>query len=387
MGFGIERRARARRRLLRRAPDAKDVADRLTRLARRMLKDAVVESKRGHVELDLHPSEPSVTLDVDDSGELVVRGHTSFVGPGYHAEIVDRLAPLLEELDFAWAEPFDLAETQRAMCEWVARTLRELPGRVDLGVERPFVVDAPVLSPLGPRDAAWRDAVLADPMHARDIFAWWERAPGDEPRARALLAMWHDVPWRDPLDDREVKLMKRVDRNLRTAREADANLDLPYAEWAELLGYLASDAPHVAEVRERAKSRTPSIGYRRYPLEVELSGGWTIRLPGSFVGAWEDNDERYWATDGLRSVEFTSLTAKENLESAQLLAVAPEQHPVIDRFTSGDACGRAEAYDEDHLRVVHGLVACSPHVAILTCKGERTDEAWALETWRSLKNA
>jgi hypothetical protein len=35
---------------------------------------------------------------------------------------------------------------------------------------------------------------------------------------------------------------------------------------------------------------------------------------------------------------------------------------------------------------VHGLVAQAPHVAILTCKGKRSDEAWALATWRSLRN-
>jgi len=28
----------------------------------------------------------------------------------------------------------------------------------------------------------------------------------------------------------------------------------------------------------------------------------------------------------------------------------------------------------------------APHVAILTCKGKPTDDAWALATWRSLRN-
>ncbi|MGE5186843.1 MAG: hypothetical protein ACM31C_32540 [Acidobacteriota bacterium] len=391
MGFGIDRRARARKRLLRRAPDAKEVADRLGRLARRMLKDAFDEAKRVDgrytVELDFHPAEPSATLAVTADGELALHAHTSFVGPGYHADVIAQLAPLLEELEFVWAEPFELAATQRAMCEWVAATLRDVSGQVDLGVERPFVIDAPVLTPLGPRDDAWRTAVLADPMHARDIFAWWDPgAPGEERRARALLAMWHEVPWREPLDAEERSLMKRVDRDLRAAHRAAPELELPWPEWAELLDHLASEAEHVAEVRERAAGRAPSIGYRRYDLEVELSGGWSFRMPGSFVGAWEDSGERYWATDGDRSLEFTSLTAKEDLDSQKLLAVAPERHPVVDRFSDGARCGRAEAYEDDDVHVVHGLVAQAPHVAILTCKGDPGDEPWALATWRSLRN-
>ncbi len=384
MSFGIERHAAAKRGLFRRKPDPRELADRVGRMARRMLKDQVVRAKPGVVVLQLHPSAREAKLLVEDDGRLVLRGETSFVGPGYHAHAIEAVEPLLAELDLAWVEPFDVPAMQRAMCEHVANELRR--GTRSLGVDRPFVVDAPVLTPLGPRDAAWRDAVLADPMRAEDCFAWREpRAPGHAERASALLSMWHEVPWREPLDENELALMKRVDADLRAARRADRELELPWPEWAVLLEYLAIEGERADAIRERAAGRAATIGYRRYDLEVDLSGGWSMHLPGSFVGSWEDDGERYWATDGQRSIEFQSVTADEGHDAAKLLAIAPERHQVIGRFADGDTHGRAEARDVDGVHVVHALVAHAPHVAILTCKGSPADEPWALAMWRSLR--
>jgi hypothetical protein len=385
VGFGIDRRARTRkgRGLFRRAPEPREVADRLGRLVRRMAKGAVVRTgwrkDRFVVELGFHPAAPAIVLSVEANGELAVRGETGTIGPGYHADVIARLEPMLEELDYVWSEPED--DIPQAMCRWLADELRS-PGQVKLGEIRELVLDAPVLTMLGPRDAVWRDAVLADPSRASDAFAWWQNGPGQAARSRALLAMWHEVPWREPLDKAERDLMTRVDEDLRGALKADPALDLPWAEWAELLDHLGSGDD---EIRERAGEREPVIGYRRHDLIVELSGGWSMRLGGSFVGAWEDEGARYWSTDGDRVVELTTLTANDESDSQRLLDVAPERHPVIDRFSEGSHRGRAEAYDDDGVHIVHGLMSCAPHVAIITCKGAASDEAWALATWRSLR--
>jgi hypothetical protein len=401
MGFAFELRARPRaRRGLRTllgasdARDARRVGERLVRLLPRMWKCARVErggDEEGSthsgagaalsITLDLHPFAPGLRAVVALDGTLVVTGDASGVGPGYHDEAIARWSPILDELDYAWSG--GELDPRGAMLGWLADELRGGASRIGMPAGRRFLLDAPVQTAMGPRDAAWRDAVLADPRAGRDAFAWWERRPGHAARSRAVLAMWHEVPWREPLDKAELAAMKRVDADLQAARSADRELALPYAEWADVVEHLG-DAPRAHELRARATAPAV-IGYRRFDMDVELDGGWSITLPGAFVGSWEDDGARYWATDGGRVVEVTPLETTER-DSAALLAVAPERHPVIGRIVDGARHGRAEAYDEGDVHIVHGLVAVAPRVAILTCKGALRDEPWALATWRSLRN-
>lgn len=384
MGFGIDRRACSRkakgglRALLGKAPDAREVGERLARLARRMFKNQVGDASARRVTLALHPAAPPVRIAVLPDGDLEVKAVTSTVGPGYHADVLARLAPILDELEYAWAS--DEEEPRAAMQRWLADELARGARRIGMP-ERVFHIDAAVQTPMGPRDRAWVDAVIADPERGADAFAWVTAGPGQRERSRALLAMWHEVPWREPLDDAERAVMERVDADLEAARAA--GLDVPWPEWVELRMHLGAELD--AELRAQAGDREPAIGYRRHPMEVELSGGWTIELGGAFVGHWEDDDARWWATDGDRVVEFSSLTAAGEHDSAKLLAVAPEHHPVIERLEEAGRCGRAEAYDDGDVRVVHGLMAAAPNVGIMTCKGSPADEAWALATWRSLR--
>ena len=77
--------------------------------------------------------------------------------------------------------------------------------------------------------------------------------------------------------------------------------------------------------------------------------------------------------------------AQARIRVASHSDLAPAQHPIIATLDEGRRRGRAEAYDEGEVHVVHGLVAAAPEVAILTCKGALTDEPWALATWRGLR--
>lgn len=386
VGFGISRRARSRkakaglRALVSRAPDAREVGERLSRIARRMLGDAVRDVTPRRVTLDFHPAAAPVRIVVLPDGDLEVTGETSAIGPGYHADVLARLAPVLDELDFVWAT--DEPEPRAAMAAWLASELARGATRIGIPPELAFQLDAAVLTSMGPRDTAWRDAVIADPARGADAFAWWDEGPGQLERSRALLALSLEIPWREPLDADEGALMVQVDRDLKAARKANKALELPLAEWAELLGWLGEDE-RAAELRERTGGAIATLGYRRFPLEVTLDAGWTFELPGAFVGSWED--ERYWATDGDRMVELTCLTTTGDQDSAALLAIAPARHPIIEQLVDGDRHGRAEGYDEGGVHVVHGLMAAAPDVAILTCKGAPSDEAWALATWRSLR--
>jgi len=345
-----------------------------------MLGDAVVDASPKRVTLELHPDAGPVRIVVQPDGDLEIRGETAAIGPGYHADVVARLSPVLDELDFVWTE--EEADPRAAMCAWLAAELARGAKRIGIPAELDFQIEAAVLTTMGPRDRAWCDAVIADPSRGADAFAWWDDGPGQLERSRALLAMSLEVPWREPLDAEERSLMKRVDRDLKAARKA--KLDLPYAEWAELLAHLGEDE-RAEEMRARAGDRPAVLGYRRHPILVELESGWKLELGGGFVGSWED--ERYWATDGDRLVEVTCISTTAEHDSAALLAVAPEKHPVIERIEDGDRRGRAEVYDEGDVHILHGLVAVAPEIAIVTCKGTLADEPWALATWRSLRRS
>jgi hypothetical protein len=380
VGFVIERRARSRkarsglRALLGRAPDAAEVRIRLARLLPRMWK-GVVEATAKRITAKLHRFAPAVRFKLEPDADLIVRSDDGGVGPAYHDEVFARLDPILDELDYVWDGP--APDPRAGALAWLADELRGGATQLAMPEGRRFVIDG-VQTALGPRDAAWRAAVLADPAAGRDAFAWWERGPGELARSRALLAMWHDVPWREPFDKAEHALMERVDADLEVAH--DAGLDVPWAEWAELARYLG-DHPRGDRLAEQATGPA-AIGYRRHDTIVEV-GGWSVTLPGAFAGKWEDDGQRYWASDGARVVELALLETTAG-DSATLIEVAPSLHPVIERAAEGERHARAEAYQEDDVHIVHGLVATAPYVAILTCKGRATDEAWALATWRSL---
>ena len=389
VGFRFERRARSRKARTGLAswfgkpPSAREACGRLRRLLPRVWKGAPLSLSSAQITADLHPFAPALEIAIAADGALCVRGEAGAVGPGYCDEAIARLEPVLAELDYAWDETPAPPDIRDAMLLWLAGELRAGATRIGLPADRTFLVDAPIQTAMGPRDAAWRDAVLADPRAGADAFAWWERGPGRLERSRALLAMWHEVPWRAPVDKAERALMERVDADLRAARAADPELALPWAEWAELAGNLG-DGERAGELGGRATGPAV-IGYRRFDMVVDL-GGWSITLPGGFVGAWDDDGARYWATDGDRVIEITTLETTER-DSDKLLDVAPPLHPVIERLSDGDRRGRAEAYDTEGVHVVHGLVASAPHVAILTCKGAERDQPWALATWRSLRLA
>ena len=365
MGFPFELRAKSRKGkgLFRKGPDPREVTERFGRLLRRMYKDAVVGKK-------LVINNVGVAMTVTDEAELVATGD-AWQGPGFVADVVAKLAPILDELDYVWVEPFELTVWQTKLRNQLAEQLREGSTRFGLPAGRKFRIDAPVLTALGPRDAGWSTY--------EDAFPWWETGAGRQSLARALVAMWLEVPWREPLDGDERELMKQVDEDLRAAHEA--KLAVPWDAWKELLAHLGIEDE---EVEEHARGKS-TFGYRRYPLDVELSGGWHVTMPGAMVGHWEDDGARYWATDGDYMIEFSSLTAEGETDSDKLLAVAPEAHPVVERISTGELRGRAETFVDGDVHVLIGLVAEAPHVGILTCKSNTADDTWARTMWKSLR--
>ncbi len=257
MGFAIDRRARSKRpkaglrALLGRAPDAREVGERLIRLARRTFKGKVIDATAKRVTIGIHPYAAPVRIVVLPEGDLEIHAETSAVGPAYHAEVLSRITPILEELEFTLEGETDDPKT--GFATWLADELRRGATRIGMPADRTFKLDAAIgiiQTAVGPRDAAWRDAVLAEPTRGADAFAWWQRGAGREAFSRAQLAMWLDVAWREPLDADERSLMERVDEDLTAARKANPNLPFPFAEWSEILEWLGADDAHAHEIRD-----------------------------------------------------------------------------------------------------------------------------------------
>ncbi|HEY4181195.1 MAG TPA: hypothetical protein VGM90_30330 [Kofleriaceae bacterium] len=387
MGFGISRRARSKRAkgglraLFGRAPDAKEVGTRLSLLAKRVLGGEIIsEVTTKRVTLDLHPEAMPVKIQVLPDGDIEVTGDTARLGPGYHRTISPIIAPLLDEMDFVWADVE--ADPRVAMPEWLSKYLAGGKRSFGLSKEMQFKIDAAVLTPMGPRDAAWRDAVIKDPTTAQDAFAWWEDGAGRAELAAALIGMWLRCPWREPLDTEERDVMMSIDGALRAAKKLDPALPIPYAEWAQVRTYLGADKDRVANLVEKAAGAEATIGYRRFALEVEVDS-WRLDVPGCFVA--NDEEEKYWATDGDRLVELVTITTDGAQSSQELLDIAPPKHPVVERMDDSERRGRVEIEADGDVKVLHGIMASTPHVALLTCKSNTGDIEWARDVWRSLR--
>ena len=149
-----------------------------------------------------------------------------------------------------------------------------------------YQFDGAIGTAMGPRDTAWIKATAADPRQGIDYFSWWEEGQGElmhRPRAKSDVGT--DVRWRPPLTDEETDRLVGAAGLLESAYRLDASLAYPWREWHEILGYLGADTPLAAEVARRADQTPdgPKVGYRRRNVTVDLTGGWTVEVPGSLA--------------------------------------------------------------------------------------------------------
>jgi hypothetical protein len=265
----------------------------------------------GLLAVSLHPAAEDIEFAFDGR-QLTVSAKTSTVGPGYHAYVCEMLRELAAELGATFGPlpgEDDGDETgyfstgsRDALEDEMLAWLLGLAGVVAEGVaegssgfiismstDSSFEFDGAMATPLGPRSSDWLEAVQLDPHSGRDIFPWWSPGLGAEHAAgRALVRMWTEVRWRTPVDDDERELLDKVDRDLRRAHELDPTLLLPWPEWSAILGFLARDDGLAASIRERAAGMAPKIGYRRRPVCVTLTDGWSVRIPGEMASSFDD---------------------------------------------------------------------------------------------------
>jgi hypothetical protein len=377
----------------------------------------------------LHPAAPPAEVRLGASGRVRVSAVTTPAGPGYHAYLCDLLRQFAEDFDLAWEPPDhaadptgyfnhrDRAATEERFLDWLGSAcavaaVRPAPTSVGLPAGHGFHFPADVLTPLGPRSPQWLAAIAEDPTRGRDFFAWWAPCPNAAfYRNRALARLWCDFPWRRPLTEAEGELADQIANDLATAFKLDPAAELPWAEWLELLGTIEADTEGFTvtpsdrvlsvELWKRAgpppAPSSPRIGYRRYPVRVGLTGGWSVRVPGDFAREWED--DRTWTAWSLtRTVWFHALgfTKPDGSRPSAAEAVdvgrrsLPEGEPVAGIDRDGV---RGEAVfgptDEDGRTVwrLSGVAAVEGQLVVCNVYAEDpADRDWVVETWQSLRH-
>jgi hypothetical protein len=381
--------------------------------------------------VDLHPCAEDVEIVVREPGRVAVSAKTSTVGPGYHGYLCDLLHRLGGALAIDWDGPGDGPDTgdetgyfhtgdlqalEDKFLNWLGGVVQIVTEgltrdyqwmMISMAIGHHYRHHGPLVTPLGPRDLHWLEAVAEDPDRGIDLFPWWPAGIGASfYLGRALTRMWRDVRWRAPLTDDEGRLLVDVHLDLARAHRLDPSLDCPWREWRELMddieahfGYVEMEGVDVeAEVRRRAAlspSDAPPIGYRRRPVRVDLTDGWSIEIPGEMTEEWDE--EGLWtAHDTGRAVFFKSYRLSKDDGSK------PATREILDGLTLPEGrrighrkegmVGRAalvvpDRGDDDgwrlagHNVVDGGLAVCN----VLFRDPEERD--WAIATWRSLENS
>lgn len=367
------------------------------------------EEGRPLLAITLHPAAEPLRV-VDRGTGITIEAVTGTAGPGYHQHVCARIdaarAAGLEidhvEDESGYFESRDRSALENATLQWLRPTAMEILSLhargyrgLQLSMPEGTIVEhgGIVATPLGPRDHAWLVEVSRHPAHGLDALPWWHEGEGAPMlRGAALAAMWIEVRWRKPILEAERALLARVADWLERAHTLDPEGPHPWREHSEIYELLGEESLRATRTHLRASSLGPAIaiGYRRAPVRVTLSGGWSLRVPGELAEEW-DARGAWSAWDPRRSIWFTSLEAEGSRDAETTLEGLPELEGegdllaferggirAIARFETGEEDGRVTTTMRAH-------AAFRSHAAVGTIVLERaSDRDWALETWASL---
>ena len=367
----------------------------------------------------LHPAAEEVELSLLDRERMVVSASTSSAGPGYHIFLVSLLKDWAHDFGASWRRPEDepgdyCDETdyffaggeQRvfdSMTTWLQSVAKLFfDGAFDanatgtalaMPVNTRFESDQLAITPLGPRSREWMRATSQDGNQGKDFFAWW--TPGLDAEyhlGRALNQMWTRVRWRPPVSDSERNLLQTVAQSLSLAYKLDPALEYPWAEWNEILELQGTDCPEKTLVRAHVTGK-PAIGYRRGNVRVPLTGGWRIRIPGSFSDFEFNQDNDLFSLDPPREIWFTSFRFTKPLSDEAFEAEKKrlkESQPAYE--TEGEHLVATAAVTEkvretgEHYFVMNTVKMSATTKGVCTIIYPQADqESWALEIWQSLQ--
>lgn len=368
----------------------------------------------------MHPAAEEVELTLINPDHLVVSANTSTVGPGYHVFLTAMLQSWAQDFHASWEQPVEssddycdetdyffsgdekqLFDNMATWLQAVANSFFDGSLEADdrgmalcMPMDLQFEMEAPAITPLGPRGRDWLYETAHDGSRGKDFFAWW--APGFNAEyylGRALAHMWPNVRWRPPVNDTERTVLKDVADCLRSAYRLNPSLPYPWAEWQEILALLGADAAEKELVRSQVK-RKPTIGYRRRRVTVGLPGGWRMRVPGSFSDFESDEDNDLCALDPPREIwftsyRFTSSSPRETFESMKKKMKKDRPAYLVERedyIAKAVVSKKRRETGEDYF-VLNTSNACPGQRAVCTILFSQPEEIdWALEIWRSIES-
>jgi len=386
-----------------------------------------IHTHDGHpaLSVSIHPAAEEVEFIVVEPGHIRFSAKTSTVGPGYHTALCQLMKRFADDLKVSWNPAGDGDDASYDESGYFftgdrdaieKEMLLHLKTIARISIEtleaKGFTLDnwhmstghsyaacpGDLRTPTGIRSREWIQSILDDPRNGIDIYPWWE--DGLTPRfrlGRALCDMWTKVRWRPILTDDEYEDGDWLHLDLCHALAGDPTLDFPWREWAELIDMLDEsegatmlDGRDVREeVHKRAKKR-PLIGYRRYPVKVELLDGWSITIPGEMVEQWDkltwsawDGDRTVWVNNWGITKDGVPIPAQEVLDAMKIREgeIIPHQN--------GDLIGKAilgETEENDETLInLQAFSAVDGKSALCNIYyHDEEDYDWAIETWHSL---
>jgi hypothetical protein len=381
----------------------------------------------------IHPGAEEMEFCVPEPGKLVASAKTSTAGAGYHIFLCDLLQRLGRHFSLAWDAPdaedgtgdetgyfFDgnVKAVRQEMLRWLGALAHVVSDEDLAGESHVHMVSMPmgysypeaegIVTPLGPRLPDWFRAVAAEPSRGIDFFVWWSAGVGAGFfLGRALCRLWQDVRWRPPVTEEEGEMLMDVHLDLERAMCLDPAALVPWREWGELLDYLNDHFGYVefqqgknleSEIRARAARVVggPRIGYRRGPVHVSLSGGWSITVPGELSEEWEHEGQAWVAWYGMRLVRFMSWSVRDGEDPEPACDILRDvELPDGESFEHQEGAIQGRAIFRPHeaaenvgqwnlkaySAVEGGFALCDLFVR------DREDLPWALEVWKSLRHA
>ena len=367
----------------------------------------------------LHPGAEEVELSLIDPEQVMVSASTSAVGPGYHIFLVSLLKEWARDFQASWQQPEDesgeyadetgyffTGDQQRvfnSLTDWLQNVAKlffngtfdpqETSVALSMSVDTYFESTELAITPLGPRNRDWMYQTSQDGVQGKDFFAWWTPDLNAEYYlGRALTLMWRAVRWRPPGNDAEENVLKMVASSLAQAYKLDPTLAYPWAEWGQILDLLEATPPERDMVLAHA-SGNPTIGYRRGKVTVTLTGGWRIRIPGSFSEFEFDKDNNLFALDPPREIWFTSFRLPAALTDDKFELVKRQlKESKFDYIEEGDNYATTATISkmvrgtgEDYF-VVNTLNVSPATKSVCTFVYSHVeDKDWALEIWKSIR--